>query len=171
MPNVAEENLALVRRGIEEIINGRRLELIDTFFADDYIEQDGAATRDREGFKAYFREMQTAFPDFQFTIEAQFAADDMVVQRITFRGTHRGAFKGLPPTGKAVRITGIDVFRVQDGKVAAHWGQFDSLSMLQQLGVVPPPGTSPLGILRLVGANIARGIRTQFAGPRPARAC
>lgn len=165
-PTSAEENKRLVRRGTEEIINAGNLQLVDEMFAPDYIERDGSAVRNREEFKEFFGMMRRAFPNLHFSIDQELAEGEYVMQRITFRGTHQGSFNGIPPTGKRVEISGIDLFRVVDGKVAQHWGQFDSLGMLQQLGVVPLPGTSPLGILRLVLTNIGRGIKAQVRARR-----
>ena len=63
-----------------------------------------------------------------------------MVTRTTWRGTHQGAFLGIPPTGKQVNVTGIDISRVASGKFVEHWQSADNLGLLQQLGVVPPPG-------------------------------
>ena len=55
------------------------------------------------------------------------------------RGTHTGEFQGIPPTGKQVTMGGISINRFAEGKLAEHWSQFDSLGLMQQLGVVPAP--------------------------------
>ena len=71
------------------------------------------------------------------------AEGDKVVTRWTGRGTHQAELPGnppIPPTGKQVTVTGIDVYRIENGRTAEHWGNFDQLGMLQQLGVIPPPG-------------------------------
>ena len=67
------------------------------------------------------------------------ASDDKVAIRSTFRGTHDGDFMGIPATGKTVEVGGIDIVRVRDGKFVEHWGLFDAMGLMQQLGVVPPP--------------------------------
>ncbi len=68
------------------------------------------------------------------------ADGDKVVARVTSRGTHRGAFRGIPPTGKPITVRGINIFRIANGKMVEHWGLTDRLDALQQLGVVPPLG-------------------------------
>ena len=61
--------------------------------------------------------------------------------RVTYTGTHQGEFLGIPATGKQTITNGVDLFRMQDGRQAEHWGGPDTLSFLVQLGVMPGPGT------------------------------
>jgi predicted ester cyclase len=82
---------------------------------------------------------QMAFPDVRMTVEDGFAEGDKVVVRWTGRGAHTGELMGIPPTGKQVTVTGIDVYRVAGGKLVERWGEFDQMGMMQQLGVVPLP--------------------------------
>jgi len=63
-----------------------------------------------------------------------------VVTRGNLTGTNSGSFAGMPPTGKRVTVSYIDMVRFADGKLAEHWGQMDQLGMMQQLGVIPTPG-------------------------------
>jgi steroid delta-isomerase-like uncharacterized protein len=147
---------SLVRQGTLEVINRGKLDYIDTHFTADYVHHDGAATRDRAGFKTYFASMREAFPDFEFTIEDEVAEGDRVLQRVTFTGTHQGFFRGLPPTGKRVRISGFDLFRLENDKIAEQWSIFDSAGMMNQLGVLPPEGAGPGRFLRWAGRTMAR---------------
>ncbi|GAC1423733.1 MAG: ester cyclase [Actinomycetota bacterium] len=78
----------------------------------------------------------------RFTIEDVIAEGDRVVVRWTNSGTHVGEFAGIPATGKSFTISGIDIYRVQDGKLAEHWHVVDQLSMLGQLGLLPAPQTA-----------------------------
>jgi steroid delta-isomerase-like uncharacterized protein len=94
------------------------------------------------GVKQIFADMQAGFPDLSFTVNDMVAEDNTVVARISVKGTHKGTYMGVPPTGKQVKIDGIDVLRFADGRVAERWGQFDDLAMLQQLGLVPELGAS-----------------------------
>ena len=93
-----------------------------------------------EGYKQFFAMTHSAFPDFHSTLEDMFAEGDKVVQRFTARGTHKGEFMGIPPTGKQVTITGIAIHRITGGKIVEDWVNMDMLGMMVQLGVVPPPG-------------------------------
>ena len=83
---------------------------------------------------------RAAFPDLQLSVDDLFAEGDRVVARWTSRGTHQGEMMGISPSGKHVQISEIDIFRVSAGKLAEHWGVFDQLGMLQQIGAVPAPG-------------------------------
>lgn len=86
------------------------------------------------GFMSAFT---TAFPDGRISVDSCIAEGDTVATRWTLTGTHRGEFQGVPPTGKAVTITGIDFSRVADGKFTRHWAQFDLMSLMQQIGAMP----------------------------------
>jgi len=86
-----------------------------------------------------------ALPDLWLTIEDIAAEGDMVVARVSFRGTHRGQFQGLPPTGKEVNFTSMEINRVVEGKVEEHWVEIDLLRVMGQLGLVVIPGPRLLG--------------------------
>jgi predicted ester cyclase len=81
-----------------------------------------------------------SFPDAHLTIEDVVAEGDMVAWRFTVRATHIGSFRGIPPTGKPVTLTGIAMTRMRDGQMAENWNETDDLGLLQQLGVIPAPG-------------------------------
>jgi predicted ester cyclase len=81
-----------------------------------------------------------AFPDIHVTIEDLIAEGDKVVARWTGGGTNTGEMMGMPPTGKAFKVTGVNTFRISGGKVVDTWVNFDTLGMMQQLGIVPTPG-------------------------------
>ena len=70
----------------------------------------------------------------------QYEDGDTIVTRATFSGTHSGTFAGIPATGKTFSVEGIDIIRFEGEKMAEHWGQFDVVGMLTQLGVIPPMG-------------------------------
>jgi steroid delta-isomerase-like uncharacterized protein len=136
-----EANKAVLQRFVEEVMNKKNLAAIDDLYAADAVEHvPGGPPLDREGAKQFLAMLLTAFPDLHETIEDAIAEEDRVVTRSTYRGTHKGEFQGIPPTGKQVTITGIHLTRVADGKMVEDWANFDQLGMLQQLGVIPPMG-------------------------------
>jgi len=140
-----DENKALSRRIVEEIFNRGNLGLIDEIMAPDFVEHEElppGVPRDREGVKQLSSALRSAFPDFKATIDDILAEDDKVVIRQTWSGTQKGDFMGIPPTGKSVSFGVIDIIRFSGGKVVEHWGLMDSMSMMQQLGVIPEPGQS-----------------------------
>jgi steroid delta-isomerase-like uncharacterized protein len=137
----AEENKAIARRGYEAI-NQNDLDVLDEVVASDITDHDPAPGQapGLEGVKQWFSSMHTAFPDFRMNVEDMIAEGDKVVARVRLSGTHQGEFMGIDATGNRVTITGIDILRVNaDGKIVEHWGNFDDLGMMQQLGVMEPP--------------------------------
>ena len=137
----ADENKTLVRRFIEEVINQGNLAALDNLLASTYrYHAPGLEVSGAEGMKQVFTMLRTAFPDWDETLEELIAEKDKVVFRVTGRGTHRGEFSGIPATGKLVAMQGIDIVRIDHGKIVEHWANFDQLGMLQQFGVIPAPG-------------------------------
>ena len=136
-----EENKAISRRYIEEIFNKKNLAAIDEILSPDYIDHDPmpGTTPNRDGLKQLQEMTIAAFPDYHSNIEDMVAEGDKVVQRFIGHGTHKGDFMGIPPTGKQVTFKGIGVHRIVNGKVVENWLNMDMLSIMQQLGVVPPP--------------------------------
>jgi predicted ester cyclase len=82
----------------------------------------------------------TAFPDIHFVAEDCIAKGDLVVQRLTSKGTHKGEFMGIPPTGKSLTVTAIEIFRIAEDKIVEQWVEADYLGLMQQLGVIPLMG-------------------------------
>jgi predicted ester cyclase len=98
------------------------------------------APLDSEAWTRFLAGFVEAFPDLQLTVEDAVAEGDLVAQRIHFEGTHAGEFQGLPPTHRKVTFSGLELNRFVDGRVAEHWFQMDSLTLLQQLGLAVVPG-------------------------------
>jgi serine phosphatase RsbU (regulator of sigma subunit) len=130
-----EENKAIVRRYVEEISNQGDLDVVDEIF-DRYIshQPDGSTLeRGPEDVKRIRAAHFEAFPDERVSIEEQIAEGDLVVSRMTVRGTHQRGFRGLAPTGKEVEIKGISIFRISpEGKVVESWESFDELGLMRQ---------------------------------------
>ena len=140
-----EQNKALVRQMVEEVFNRGNVSLADEFLAPDFVEREElppGIPRDREGVKQLTTMLRNAFPDFKARIDDIVAEGDKVVIRQTWSGTHQGEFMGVPPTGRSVSFGVIDIIRMTGGKVAEHWGQMDSMSLMQQLGAIPAPAQS-----------------------------
>jgi steroid delta-isomerase-like uncharacterized protein len=137
---MSEQNKQLVRRAIEEVYNRGNLDLVDELVSSNFVAYSPSEEiRRPSGIKQYVTELRAAFPDLHMTIEDQVADGDRVVTRWTATGTHTGPFHGIPPTGKAGKITGIDIDRIVNGKTVECWTNSDDLGLLQQLGVVPMP--------------------------------
>ncbi len=91
-----------------------------------------------QGYQEGVRAFRSAFPDLHVTIDDMVVAEDKVAVRFHARGTHRGEFQGIAPTGKPVETTGIDIIHIANGQITEAWTEIDSLSFYRQLGVVQP---------------------------------
>lgn len=137
-----EENKALVQRSYDDFFNTGNLALVDQFHSNDYvghipglppIQGLEALTHLASG---YF----CAFPDLHITLEEMVAEGEKVMTRVSWSGTHKGEFIGIPATGKQVTVTGMYQYCIVDGKIAEWWDFSDNLGLMQQLGVIPAPG-------------------------------
>ena len=95
--------------------------------------------RDRDGLKEVLRAFLTGCPDLHITIDQLLAEGDTVAKRWTYHATHTGDLAGLPPTGKRITMSGLELFRLTGGKIVECWLGYDNLSLMQQLGVIPTP--------------------------------
>ena len=137
----AEEHRALVRRFVDEFWSGGDLAAADELMAADAVVHEPVAGTPAD-LKAVARAIRAAFPDWRSTVEEMVVEGNRVAERWTGRGTHRGEFQGIPPTGKRVSVPGVVFYRIADGKIVEFRGSFDRMSLMQQLGVLPTP-TSP----------------------------
>ena len=135
-----EETKALAKRAWEEMFNQKNLAVVDELFASDYIYHgpQGQEFRGTETLKQLLSNYLEAFPDLHMEIKDLIVEGDKIVSRVISRGTHKGEFHGIPPTGKEVTGTIILITRIADGKFVEDWESRDDLGLLQQLGVIPP---------------------------------
>jgi len=135
-----EQNKSLVRRFADRI-NARDLDGALALIGPAYVEHAARPGMPQgvDAVRAWFTLLWASFPDTQATIHDMIAEGDKVVIRMSAEGTHQGPFMGMPPTGKRLITTFIDIHRIVDGKIVEHWNETDTLGMLQQLGLVPPP--------------------------------
>jgi len=139
-PGTLEENKLIAARDPDEIWNQADFAVIDEIIAERYLGHYdmGTTIEGREAYKQYVPGTLTAFPDFHITVEELFGEGDLVVFRSTASGTHLGPLGQIPATGKAWSVSGIVIRRVVDGKVVELWQLNDMLSLLVQIGLVPP---------------------------------
>lgn len=119
-----------------EAINSGNLEDFDTVMSPKVIDHDPASSQQQgvEGFKGFFAELRTAFPDLQVNPDHVTATDEDVAIAYTITGTHQGDFMGVAPTGKNIEARGCQVTRFEGGKMVERWGSSDELGILKQLG-------------------------------------
>lgn len=133
-----EENKAIVRRFFEEGPSKGNLDIADELLSPDFtLHVPLPASQGIEGINEVITTCRAAFEHLNVTIEDITAEGNKVAARFTARGIHKGNFMGLPATGKPITMTGIEIFRIKDGKIAELWGEANLLGLMQQLGIIP----------------------------------
>jgi predicted ester cyclase len=134
---IAENNKLIVQRLINSVFIGHDLSVLDDIMRDDYIQHNDIAAQGKAGFIALFKQTFIAMPDFKYQINRLVAEEDYVVAYCTSSGTHSGGeWLNIRPRGSKLHFDVVDIFRVQDGKIAEHWDVADRLTLFSQLGVV-----------------------------------
>jgi predicted ester cyclase len=133
-----EENKRLVRRYLEEVVNTGDVTRIAEFIAPEYEEvyRNVRYPMGIEGAKKHVLGGRETYPDIEVRIERQIAEGDWVVSQITARGTHRGTWLGIKPTGKVVEFTGVNIDKVVNGRIVEHGGAANLLEPLLEIGAV-----------------------------------
>jgi steroid delta-isomerase-like uncharacterized protein len=139
---MSQENRTILDRLNEEVLRHGNADAVDELLSAGFVEHDPppGVAGDREGFKDFIRDIHQAFADQLHTVHDQIADSDRVIERWTMTATHAGEFIGIPATGRRVTLTGIDISRVEDGRIAEHWTECDMLGLLEQLGAIPAQG-------------------------------
>ncbi|HEY8829084.1 MAG TPA: ester cyclase [Candidatus Limnocylindria bacterium] len=151
-----DQNKTIARRIVDEAWNKHDPSILDTLFSSDAVLHDPrnkSIVKGPQGAKSTLVTYLKAFPDMKISIEREIAEGDLVVQHLIATGKNTGEFNGMPATGKNTSVTGVMTSKIKDGKVIEAWSLFDSLSLLQQLGVVPASQATPTREPELVGAR------------------
>jgi predicted ester cyclase len=125
---MTEAHKAIARRVYEIISTGdfdRAEEIVDASAPDNELRPGDPAAKLIDTFKETFSKARAGFPDLSITVEDVMAEGDRVTARVVMRGTHRGEFQKIAPTGKRVEVRAIDMFRIREGKIVEHWGHAD----------------------------------------------
>ena len=133
-----QENIKLHERWGEEVVGKGNVDVLDEILAENFVDHDPAPDQGPgiEGMKDFFRSFRESFPDLTPEVEEMFATDDHFAMRYTLRGTHKGEFMGVPPTGKTFEVAALQISKIKDGKVVERWGSTDQLGILKQLGIL-----------------------------------
>ena len=135
-------NKTVVKQYWEGKFNQRRPEILDEFQTQDVqYHSPSMQLNGIEEYKQAYNMYLSAFHDTQITIEELIAEGDKVMSRVSMHCTHKGAFEGIPPTGKELTLRAFTVFRLVDGKIAEEWELVDELGMMHQLGMQLVPAT------------------------------
>jgi len=127
-----DHNKAIARDYLNEIVNKGNMAAFENYFSEDVVFNNAKGFK--ELISARMQMIRRAFADYHLVIEDQIAEGDKVVTRVTFHGTHQGAFNGIAPTGKRVAWPGIAIDRIADGKVVEMWHVQNTTLLMQQIG-------------------------------------
>ena len=133
-----ETNLAVLGK-FAEAVNTGKFDLFQEAVSAENVDHDPAPgqVQGPEGYRTFFSGLRTAFPDLSVTLDTMVADDDSIAFAYTLTGTQDGPLDGLAPTGRKVKIRGLQISKFKDGKMVERWGSSDELGMLQQLGAAP----------------------------------
>ena len=133
---MSEQNKAIVLRFIDEVQTGKNLAIVDELFSADLVDHDAAGDKDwgaqrmKDELENFFR----ALPDLNVEVLEQIPEDNLVSTLKTFKGTHAGTFRGVPPTGRSVEFRVMEFMKIKNGKITDHWGMVDLTNLIRQIG-------------------------------------
>jgi len=132
-------NRDLTKKFIDEVINGRKLSVIDETVAEDfvYIDSTIGTVNGRDGLKDLFSGLFSAFPDLVWTVEQEISESETLVSRYAWTATHDGEYRSIPATHKKVTAHGVSINKISDGKLVETRMVRDDLGLMRQLGVIP----------------------------------
>lgn len=133
-----DENIAIVRRLTEEGFVGGKVDVVDDTVAEHCLDHDPmpGQPQGREGQRVTCQMVVDGLSDRSIK-EDYLAVGDKVVENWVFTGTHTGDFLGIPATGKQIQVRGLEIWRLENGKIAERWGVVDAAGVLEQLGLLP----------------------------------
>ncbi|MBF6080636.1 ester cyclase [Nocardia cyriacigeorgica] len=137
--NNTTQNKQLVDTFIQELFTKGDLAAVDRYVHPDFVNHDPpfpGAPEGREGLRLAAAMFREALPDWHSEIDQLIAEDDLVVERFTASGTHRGELMGAAPTGRTLVLTGIQIFRIEGERIVERWGRLDDAGLFRQLGLV-----------------------------------
>ena len=134
------DGTGLIKRFYTEVIEGGNLALIDELVSDDFVDHDPMPGQSpaKDGVAFFVNAMRAAFPDLRAkTSEPALVDGNLEALYVVLTGTHQGELMGVAPTGRSVEFSGIDIIRVDGGRVVEHWGATDTMTLMEQIGAVP----------------------------------
>ena len=129
-----EENRLLVETLCRTVFQNHDFSNLDEIMRDDYIQHNQACPQGKAGFVEFFKDIFRGVPDFSYTMNRIISEGDIVMMYSTTTGTHDHEWLGNPPTGNKLSFDVVDIFRIEDGKIAEHWDVADTMRMAMQLG-------------------------------------
>lgn len=134
--NIQETNKELIGKFAEETFVKKDLTKLEKYMHQDYIQHNPLVEQGLEGFRVFFQNWFSGVPDFNYTLKKIIADEDHVWVYGTYSGTHKGDWLGITATNKPYDFDAVDIFRIEDGKLAEHWDVLDIYGLFNQLGVI-----------------------------------
>ncbi|HUG14582.1 MAG TPA: ester cyclase [Thermomicrobiales bacterium] len=141
---LAERNRQIAYRFYEELWNKGNYDAAPELLHPDHFDHTlplKDLPQGRDGVLELMKTFRAAFPDLVMSVDSVIAQGDLVAEVLTLRGTHTAPFLGIPATGRSIEVKSVNLCRIEDGLVRERWGASDDLGMLQQLGILPAPGS------------------------------
>jgi len=129
-------NQEIVGRVGDAVFNKHDFSVLDAYMKADYIQHNPLVPQGRAGFRQFFEATFEGVPDWSYALKHSIAEGDFVWVHGTYSGTQTGEWLGIPATGRAFAIDAVDIFRLEDGKLAEHWDVMDIYGLFKQLGVI-----------------------------------
>ncbi len=136
MAQDTESNGKLIGAFAEQVFGHKDLSHLDQYIKQDYIQHNPLVGQGIEGFKAFFADWFEQVPDFKYDLKKTIINDDHIWVYGTYSGTQKGEWLGVPATHKAYSFDSVDIFRVEEGKLAEHWDVLDVYTLFKNLGVI-----------------------------------
>ena len=135
---IQEQNEEIVRRLFDAVVNRGNLAIVEELIASDVIDHNPGPSdmAGRVGLKEVFQMLHRAFPDLHGRIDDMICDGDRVVVRWTIGGTNTQRCMGIGPTNRPILGTGIDILRLEDGRITERWGNSDDMRMLAQMSLL-----------------------------------
>ena len=137
MSKIANEQV--IKKYFEEAWNNGKLEVLDEIISPDYVNHNPGMPNPLpgpEGLKPIIEGIRKAFPDLKYVIENMIISDDQIAVHTTMHGTHKGDFFGLAPTNKVIKVSQMQIERIENNQIVEHWRVTDELTLLRQLGQI-----------------------------------
>jgi len=131
-----EKNKKVVETLCKTVFQKHDFGKLDEIMRDDYIQHNEDTPQGKAGFKQFFEQIFKAMPDFSYTMKKIIAEGDTVMMYSTTTATHKSEWLGNPATGNKLNFDVVDIFRIEDGKIAEHWDVADTLKLFTQVGKI-----------------------------------
>jgi len=134
--SAAEANQALIGKFAEEVFTNKKLDGLDKYMHENYIQHNPLVPQGLTGFREFFKTWFASVPDFNYSLKKIIADKDHVWVYGTYAGTQKKEWLGIPASNKAYRFDAVDIFRIEQGKLAEHWDVLDIYTLFKQLGTI-----------------------------------